>query len=214
MAYKQGKWYVVWVGTEPGICENWDECKARVLNYPNARYKGFNTQQEAIMAYRGDGKEEMKVLRAIANAQSSKVNYDAIPEIIKGSIAVDAACSHNPGVMEYRGVDISTGTELFHQGPFKNGTNNIGEFLAIVHALALFKQQGVNTAIYSDSRIAQLWVRDKKCKTKLVKNAANSKLFDIVARAEAWLRDNTYSNPIFKWQTDKWGEIPADFGRK
>ena len=45
--------------------------------------------------------------------------------------AVDAACSGNPGPMEYRGIDLATGAEIFHFGPV-HGTNNIGEFLAIV----------------------------------------------------------------------------------
>ena len=42
----------------------------------------------------------------------------------------------------------------------------------------------------------------------------NKDLFDYIARAEAWLRENTYTTEIIKWDTDSWGEIPADFGRK
>ena len=42
---------------------------------------------------------------------------------IKESIAVDAACSGNPGKMEYRGVYVADGRELFHIGPFEEGTN-------------------------------------------------------------------------------------------
>ena len=127
------KWYVVWVGTNPGICESWEECKLRVQNYPNAKYKSYNTKEEAIKAYRGNPLDEMGVLRAIANAPTQKVNYEAFPEIDMNSIAVDAACSGNPGVMEYQGVDVQTGETLFRKGPFRQGTNNIGEFLALVH---------------------------------------------------------------------------------
>ena len=61
--------------------------------------------------------------------------------IIKESIAVDAACSGNPGNMEYRGVYTKTKEQIFHQGPFPQGTNNIGEFLALVHGLAFFKKR-------------------------------------------------------------------------
>lgn len=208
------KWYVVWEGTERGICETWEECKARVLNYPNAKYKAFSCLEDAIKALR-DGNKDMGILRAIANAPKRSINYEAIPEIRKGSVAVDAACSGNPGVMEYQGVEVFTGASFFKQGPFPQGTNNIGEFLAIVHALALLKKSGdKTTCIYSDSRTAIAWVRDKTCKTKLKENATNAKLFAIVRRAETWLRSNTYVNPILKWNTKEWGEIPADFGRK
>ena len=208
----RNKWYVVWVGTEPGICESWAECEARVKNFPGAIYKSYHSREEAIMAYRG--KPDFGLLKAIAKGPSVTVNYAAIPEIIPGSIAVDAACSGNPGIMEYRGVDIFSGKEIFHQGPFSDGTNNIGEFLAIVHALAMFAKTGSNTAIYSDSRTAQAWVRDRMCRTKVASTPANANLLAIVKRAETWVQTDTWSNPIIKWQTEKWGEIPADFGRK
>lgn len=133
---------------------------------------------------------------------------------INNSIAVDAACSGNPGKMEYRGVYLRTGKEIFHFGPVW-GTNNIGEFLAIVHGLALLKQKGLHDMpIYSDSVNAQIWVRKKKCKTTLERNEKTEELFKLIERAEAWLHNNTWRNQIIKWPTDEWGEIPADFGRK
>ena len=214
MATDRRKWYVVWQGTEPGICDSWAECELRVKGYPGARYKAFDTQQEAVEAFRNDP-GEMDILRAIARAPREFVNYDAIPEIIHDSIAVDGACSGNPGIMEYRGVDVPTGAELFHQGPFADATNNIGEFLAIVHALALFHNQGNDhTAIYSDSKTAQAWVKAGQCRTKLARTPANARLFEIIARAERWLATHTWPNAILKWNTAEWGEIPADFGRK
>lgn len=209
------KWYVVWVGNNPGIYETWEDCKLQVENFPGARYKGFKTREEAIMALRGDNESEMEILRSIANANRRIVNYEAFPDIVVDSIAVDAACSGNPGVMEYRGVSVRTGEQIFHKGPFPHATNNIGEFLAIVHALALMKQQGNTTMpIYSDSRTGMAWVRDRMCKSKLAPSAKNAELLKIVRRAEVWLQSNTYSNRIIKWNTEEWGEIPADFGRK
>lgn len=128
--------------------------------------------------------------------------------------AVDAACSGNPGPMEYRGVDLSTGAELFHFGPV-HGTNNIGEFLAIVHALALIEKAGLQgITIYSDSYNAILWVRKKQCKTKLARTPQTEELFRIIARAETFLHTHDVKTPVVKWETDKWGEVPADFGRK
>ncbi|MDY3673232.1 MAG: RNase H family protein [Prevotella sp.] len=128
--------------------------------------------------------------------------------------AVDAAGSGNPGPMEYQAVDVQTGKRIFHFGPL-HGTNNIGEFLAIVHALALMEQRGVrNTVIYSDSVNAQIWVRNKKCKTTLKRDSETEQLYDIIQRAETWLKTHTFRVPILKWDTKEWGEIPADFGRK
>lgn len=211
---KNYKWYVVWEGTIPGICDSWEECKARVENYPNAKYKSYKTQEEAIRAFRGNPADEMGILRAIANAPAKHVNYEAIPEIILDSIAVDAACSGNPGIMEYQGVDVKTGARLFHQGPFPKASNNIGEFLALVHGLAMLKKMESPLAIYSDSVTAMAWVRDRKCKSKIELCPENAYLFSLVDRAEKWLRENTYTTRIIKWKTEEWGEIPADFGRK
>ncbi len=209
------KWYVVWEGTEPGICDTWEECRLRVNGYPHARFKAFDTREEAIVAFRNNGEDDAAVIRAIANAPTTAVNYAAIPEIYPGSVAVDGACSGNPGLMEYRGVDVFSGKELFHQGPYPDGTNNVAEFLAIVHALAWLNNQGKTmTAIYSDSRNAILWVKRKHCNTRLPHTPRNEKLHQIIARAEHWLQTHEYRNFVIKWQTDKWGECPADFGRK
>lgn len=131
-----------------------------------------------------------------------------------GAWAVDAACSGNPGPMEYQCVDLQTGAQVFHFGPVQ-GTNNIGEFLAIVHALALMEKQGIrDKVIYSDSYNAILWVKKKKCKTTLTRNSATEQLYQIIARAEQWLMTHNVTTPIIKWETKQWGEIPADFGRK
>lgn len=208
------RFYVVWTGRSPGIYDSWEECEDQIKNFPGARYKAFPTQEEATMAFRGDPRDELYALRAIASHMSPGVNYEAFPEIERDAIAVDAACAGNPGRMEYRGVDVATGAELFHFGPIERGTNNIGEFLALVHALALCRQQGWTMPIYSDSVTAQAWVRNRKAKTTLAPTPQNEKLLGLVRRAEAWLNSNTYPNRIIKWQTEKWGEIPADFGRK
>ncbi len=135
-------------------------------------------------------------------------------EVRAGAWAVDAACSGNPGPMEYRAIDLQTGAEIFRYGPLY-GTNNIGEFLAIVHSLALMERQGItDKAVYSDSYNAILWVNKRQCKTKLARNEQTLRLFQIIARAETWLRSHPTHNAVIKWETAKWGEIPADFGRK
>ncbi len=208
------KFYVVWEGRSPGIYDSWEECKDQIDGFPGARYKAFPSQDAATEAFRGDSSEHIGVLKAIASYNPVAVNYSAFPEIILDSIAVDAACSKNPGPVEYRGVDTKSGITLFKVGPLADGTNNIGEFLAIVHALAMTAQQGVATPIYSDSRTALAWVRDRKCKTTLKSTPNNAKILELVKRAECWLQTHSYTNRLIKWKTEEWGEIPADFGRK
>ncbi len=204
------KYYVVWEGVVPGIYLTWDECKAQVYGYDNAKYKSFSSLEDAEEAYIENPWKHLK------SKKTQSRNSTALPakEIIYESIAVDAACSGNPGLMEYRGVYVADNTEIFHVGPLEDGTNNIGEFLAIVHALALLTKNGKNEPIYSDSVNAIKWVENKKCNTKLKKTDKNINIFDLINRAEKWLELNSYSNKIIKWETKKWGEIPADFGRK
>ncbi len=120
----------------------------------------------------------------------------------------------NPGILEYRGVTVENRQEIFREGPFPNGTNNIGEFLAIVEGLMILTEQGQEIPIYSDSEIAILWVKKKQAKTTLVRSRRNQELFDRIEAVQTWLQENSYSNPILKWNTRDWGEIPADFGRK
>lgn len=203
-------YYVVWNGVEPGVYNTWEECEAQIKGVKQALYKSFGTLTEAERAYASSPYDY------IGNkAKGEKKNTPAtLPAtVIKDALAVDAACSGNPGMMEYRGVYIATGEEIFHFGPMF-GTNNIGEFLAIVHGLALLKQKGIEMPIYSDSRNALLWVAQKKCKTKLPRDAKSEELFGYIERAEKWLKNNSYTTRLMKWETDQWGEIPADFGRK
>lgn len=203
------KFYVVWQGVEPGIYNSWDECKAQVQGFENARYKSFPTEEEAEKAFGENPWKHFNTKQQKKTAQN--ISSD---EIIRESLAVDAACSGNPGKMEYRGVWVSDNLEMFRVGPFEQGTNNIGEFLAIVHALALLNKADKIYPIYSDSANAIKWVEKKKANTKLERTDKNQKIFELIERAEKWLRENTYFNPIIKWETESWGEIPADFGRK
>lgn len=205
----KNKFYVVWQGVTPGIYSSWEECKAQVSGFEHARYKSFPTLKEAEKAY---GENPWRHLNG--NKGRERASDASNDSIIRESIAVDAACSGNPGLMEYRGVYVADGVELFHVGPLEEGTNNIGEFLAIVHALALLQKNDKKIPLYSDSVNAIKWINRKHCNTKLQQTERNRPLFALIARAEKWLRENSYNNPILKWDTKNWGEIPADFGRK
>ena len=204
--------YVVWKGKTPGIYESWNDCKKQVEGFPGALYKGFPTREMARSAYGGDPRQYLT-----GKAETPKRIACADPLVgvpVPDSICTDAACSGNPGVLEYRGVDTKSGAELFRMGPFPEGTVNLGEFLGIVHSLAYLRQRGFDWPVYSDSRTAIAWVRKKAINTNLVRSPKNEKLFELVDRALKWLRENEWPNRVLKWETAHWGEIPADFGRK
>ena len=192
----KSKFYVVWKGREIGVFSTWDSCKMQIENFKGAQYKSFPDRM---------------------SAENATPSYESMPENLRPigqSIAVDAACSGNPGKMEFQGVFVETKTHLFKSPVYEHGSNNIGEFLAIVYCLAWQKKNNIQYPIYSDSVNAQKWVREGVCKTKIVENDKNKPLFEVIRWAERWLHDNTFRVPIYKWRTEIWGEIPADFGRK
>lgn len=208
MAKKQ-KYYVVWVGFKPGIYESWEACKKQVIGFEGAKYKSFTSREEAVDALNQSYEtiKERKGKKDLFKIQSDK-------KPILNSISVDAACKGNPGTLEYRGVYTATETPIFDRGPYEMGTVNLGEFLAIVLALAWLKKEKLNYPIYSDSRTAIAWVRKRQVNTNLKWTAKNAKLHAAVLKAVDWLKTNEWSTPILKWDTKLWGEIPADYGRK
>jgi len=277
------KFYVVWKGNATGVFDSWEEAELQVSGYPDAQYRSYKTQEEAVEAFRkgydqdsliseinkqvaelnkqghsivwkpgvGEVKKtdassqialELKAVAATLNkadspievasqakevspvketspapktlAQKAAENNSAVKPYITRSIAVDGACSGNPGPGEYRGVYVETGQELFHFGPIAGATNNIMEFLAIVHGLGFLEKQKLYIPIYTDSISAQAWIRQGICKTQIEETEENAQLFDMIRRAETWLRTHSFRVNIYKWETKIWGEIPADFHRK
>ena len=203
-AMTKQKYYVVWKGNNPGIYQSWERCQIEIKNAKGALFKSFSDEAEAKKAYEQGYETYKKTLDFIDISDGPELN----------SISVDAASSGNPGTMEYQGVDTNTKEVLFKMGPFNNATNNIGEFLALVHGIAILEKDLKKRIIYSDSVTAMSWVRKKRCQTKLKRNDENDEVFILIDRATQWLKENNYSATIKKWETKKWGEIPADFGRK
>jgi ribonuclease HI len=202
------KFYVVWKGRKTGVFSSWKACAAQVTGFPGARYKSFGSRTAAEQALQGNNSAH-----AGKPATSGDWLFAPHPPLAE-SIVVDAACSGSPGWLEYRGVDLRSGREIFREGPFENGTNNIGEFLAIVRALEILKKKGSSLPVYSDSETAIIWVKAKHCNTRLVVDKTNKPLFELIDRAEKWLAAHKKVNPVLKWDTQAWGEIPADFNRK
>lgn len=228
---KRQKYYVVWAGKQPGIYQSWSEAQAQIDGWQGARYKSYTSLSEATEAFRKGSDDNLEAIATLLLQAHERKNAETCgdsrtvrtasppawrtnPQIDHTAIAVDASCLGNPGTMEYRGVDLSTGLELFRVGPFQDATNNIGEFLALVHVLALCRQQGIDRPVYSDSRTALSWLRRRGHRSMLKPTPRNAAVLRLLARADAWVKANTWTNRVMKWDTDHWGEIPADFGRK
>lgn len=215
------KYYVVFRGHNPGVYDNWDEAKEQTSGFPGAMCKAFSSSAEAAEAYRKftgseDSDELFRLISMASHTQNNQDNssYRDNPEIDQDAWAVDASCLRNPGVMEYRGVNLKTGEVIFQKGPFEDATNNIGEYLALVHAMALMNQRGEFHNIYSDSKTAISWYRNRRIKTQLQQTPRNAKVFELLARASIWVNTHHFPAKVIKWDTDRWGEIPADYGRK
>lgn len=208
---KKKKFYVVWSGKKPGIYTSWNDCQKQIKGVEGAKFKGFLTKEIAEQAFHNQDKFYGK---SIHESVLTKEQLEKIGKPIQESISVDGAGNNSTGVVEYQGVFTMTKTLLFHQGPFSGGTNNIVEFLALVHAISYSKKHKLNYPIYSDSRIAMSWVRKKKANTKVNITEDNIIIISLIKRAENWLQNNSFTNKILKWETKAWGEIPADFGRK
>jgi ribonuclease HI len=204
------KYYVVWKGRKTGIFDSWEECSAQVSGFTGAEYMAFESRAAAEKAFASPYSDYRGKRTSVYSQQRLLETGGPILD----SYSVDASCSGNPGVLEYRCLHTQSRKLLFKQGPFPGGTNNIGEFLAIVHALRMCKERGDSRPIYSDSDTALAWVKKKKARTTLPASSGNPLLFERIARAEEWLKENAYRNKVLKWDTAAWGEIPADYGRK
>ena len=209
---KKQKYYTVWVGREPGVYFSWEDCQKQIHGYENAVYKSFTTKEQAEDAFKEPSNKSIGIHSF--ETTLSKEEIELIGSPIENSICVDGAWNTRTNAIEYQGVIFPKNERIFHAGPFSAGTNNIAEFLAIVHALTYCKKNPLLSVIYSDSRTAISWVKRKKAATKIEATETTAQIIAIVHRAEDWLHNNDYQTSILKWETAAWGENPADFGRK
>ncbi|MCB0119941.1 MAG: ribonuclease H family protein, partial [Anaerolineales bacterium] len=181
------KYYVVWKGRKTGVFTSWAECEKQVKGFVGAQFKAFEHEADADAAYLANYDDYVgKVF------SSGKWKLASVKPLLP-SVCVDAACSGAPGKLEYRGVNTESGEEIFRTGPYADGTNNVGEFLAIVHALTWQEKHNVHVPIYSDSENAISWVYNGQCRTKLKHTPKNAILFAIIHSAENWLAENELS---------------------
>jgi len=198
------------------VYRTWAECQEQTNQFVDAKYKSYGSSEEAEQAFQEGWKKHwgQKSTPATGKEKQSVVVADQVGEIDMNSISVDVGCSGNPGIVEYKGVDTQTGELLFYQGPIQKGTNNLGEFIAIVHGLAYLQKKGSNKTVYSDSKTALSWLKNKKINSSLVRDSSTKEIWELTDRALKWVQSNSYSNKVLKWDTETWGEIKADFGRK
>ncbi|RKP50024.1 ribonuclease H [Cohnella endophytica] len=218
MAAKQ-KYYVVWVGRKPGVYASWADCQEQINKFDEAKFKSYETKAAAEVAYKEGWKKHWGSGKTAGSAGSFKPKaiaaaVDSTEEVDYDSISVDVGTNGNPGPVEYKGVDTRTGEVIFAKGPIRKGTNNLGEFLAIVHGLAYLQKIGSDKTVYSDSVNALKWVKQKAVSSTLPRDESTQEIWDLVDRAIHWLKTNSYKNKVAKWQTKQWGEIKADYGRK
>ncbi len=202
---KKQKYYVVWVGRALGVFNTWEECQQSISGFPGAKHKAFDCPKEAQAAL-SDG-WEMHWGKAAITETGSK------PDGL--CLCVGAAWNVETRVLKYCGVLHPEWASTFHLNSIPGATNNIGEFLAIVYALAWLKEQGISAPVYSDSITALSWVRRKSVQSCAVGSAhASAKVEKMIAHSLKWLNDNTDHNPVCKWNTSEWGENPAHFERR
>lgn len=214
----KNKYYVVWEGSKPGIYDSWSECQAQTNGYPQAKFKAYPSAAEAQVAFKEGWKKHWGKTNSTKPKSKSKSSqtslFETDEEIDYDSISVDVGTRGNPGPIEYKGVDTRTGEVLFQVGPIEKGTNNLGEFIAIIHGLSYLKKLDSHKTVYTDSKTALSWIRNKKVASTLVRDESTEKIWELTDRALSWLHHNTYENKVIKWKTEKWGEIKADYGRK
>lgn len=79
---KSRKFYVVWAGRVPGIYDNWADAKDQVENFPGARYKSFNSCEDATIAFRREGDAaDVLIFSRMAAQKQQLINYNAFPDI-------------------------------------------------------------------------------------------------------------------------------------
>ena len=88
---KQQKYYVVWVGQNPGVYDNWNDCKKQVHQFENAKYKSFESRAEADAAFKQGFEKFYKEHPSPKNSAKQLLLLQDQPKPILRSLSVDAA---------------------------------------------------------------------------------------------------------------------------
>lgn len=146
------KFYVIWVGREPGIYSDWPTAQKQIMKFSGAKYKSFPSKAEAEAAFAG-------------GTVSSDANLSAPPVKTDIVIYCDGGCDPNPGkagsgVAVYQNDQLS---QLWYGMFNPNGTNNTAELNALYYSLRLAQHainQGLSAQILCDSMYSIQCIRD------------------------------------------------------
>lgn len=197
VAKSKKKYYVVWRGRETGIFTSWDACLRSVNDFQGALFRGYSTWEEAHDAHLNGYWREVAKNKAVTPTT----------EVIRHSFATDAV--HNAdGTFSYFITDIEQSRTIYRSPSFHDSNLNVCRFLAIVHALAILTKTSDTRPVYSPSATAISWVSRRECRTSLCRTLGNTVTFDLIIRAGRFLADNLMSNPILRWESESWGEVP------
>lgn len=211
----KNKFYVVWKGRETGVFTDWTEVSKLIKGFRNAEYKGFANKESAELEFQlgspsGRSKiNEVKVSEKPegASSKTKAPDYECL--------TVDGSYLGSKNMMQYRCVWNASGEEVFGTKPILGGNQNIAEFLALVGAMkyrVVTKQYDLH--IYSDSKTALSWVRNKKIKSTYDLGQLDEIVQNRIYGALEFISKSGVAKNLFKWESALWGEIPADYGRK
>lgn len=179
---------------------SWPACQAFVKG-KNVPFGSGVTRDEAL--------EKVARSRAYIDKNGSKTTKAAAPVGAppREGICSDAGTHGNPGPCEYQVCDLK-GKVLEHK---KLGvhTNNYAELAGIGAMLQYAAINGI-TKCWTDSQIAIGWIASGRLGPTVHER-------DVILRMVTEIQTILRKNPkleLLKWHTKKWGEIPADFGRK
>lgn len=113
--------------------------------------------------------------------------------------------------MAYKGFNESTNKWIFKVKYKGYCTQNVADFMAIVHALHYCKINNIDLPIYNDNLVAIKWVKDKKVNSLLIKTKENHELFQSFENALVILKQNDFLNPILFWKKKELGNIKNPF---
>ncbi len=155
------KYYVIWIGRQPGIYTTWSEAERQVKGFPNAKYKSFPSQETATQAYAGGSTKATTVVRKPSTSSQKKgtVKTASSANIFDADVVIfcDGACDPNPG-------KSGTGIAVYHDKELQQlwyglynpaGTNNTAELLGLFHSLLIAKEEVLkdkSVTIHCDSK--------------------------------------------------------------
>lgn len=160
------KFYVIWVGREPGIYTDWPTAQKQVMKFAGAKYKSFTSKAEADAAFSdGSVSSVAKTTTKSSGPKQSGNNLSAPPIKTDVVIYCDGGCDPNPGKAG-SGVAVYQDDALIQlwYGVFNpNGTNNTAELSALFYSLQLAQHattQGLSAQILCDSMYSIQCIRD------------------------------------------------------